>query len=93
MSKVFLKKGKDESVKRFHPWIFSGAIFKMDGNPEEGDLVEIYNSDGDYVGCGHYQNATIAVRVLSFDRSALKSDFWFKSLEAAFTKREHLGLT
>lgn len=93
MSKVFLKKGKDESVKRFHPWIFSGAIFKMEGNPEEGDLVEIYNSDGDYVGCGHYQNATIVVRVLSFDRSALKSDFWFKSLEAAFTKREHLGLT
>ena len=63
---VYLKKGKEESLKRFHPWIFSGAIQRMDNDIEEGETVRVFTSAGDFIAIGHYQIGSIAVRVLSF---------------------------
>lgn len=93
MSKIILRKGKEESLKRFHPWIFSGAILKTEGNPNDGDIVDVYSFDGKFIGCGHYQTGTITVRVLSFDESARKSNFWKDSLKKALTKRDITGVT
>ena len=67
MVKVFLKKGREESLKRFHPWVFSGAISRIEGNPAEGDVVGVYAIDGTPLACGHWQIGSIAVRVRSFD--------------------------
>ena len=64
--KIFLKAKKEESLLRFHPWVFSGAIQKMEGKPEEGELVEVFGADGRFLAVGHYQIGSIAVRVLSF---------------------------
>ena len=66
MYKVYLKPGKEESLKRFHPWVFSGAIAHFDGEPEEGEVVEIYTSKKEFIAKGHFQIGSIAVRVLSF---------------------------
>ena len=66
MHKVYLKPGKEESLKRFHPWIFSGAIARFDGEPEEGEVVEVYTSKKEFIAEGHFQIGSIAVRVLSF---------------------------
>ena len=66
MYKVYLKSGKEESLKRFHPWVFSGAIAHFDGEPEEGEVVEIYTSKKEFIAKGHFQIGSIAVRVLSF---------------------------
>lgn len=76
MIKVILRKGREESLLRFHPWVFSGAIAQIAGNPAEGDLVGVYGADGSFLACGHYQIGSIAVRVLSFDTSALSPDFY-----------------
>ena len=67
MVKVILRKGRDESVRRFHPWVFSGSIAQIQGTPAEGDLVSVYAADGTFLACGHYQIGSIAVRILSFD--------------------------
>lgn len=95
MTKIFLKKGKGESLKRFHPWVFSGAINRIEkenGVLNEGDVVEVYSSDNVYLGIGHYQEATISVRILSFTKREINSDFWIESLGDAFNLRERLGL-
>ena len=68
-SKVFLKPKKEESLLRFHPWVFSGAIQRIEGKPEEGDLVEVYGANQQFLAVGHYQIGSIAVRVLSFASS------------------------
>ena len=62
MHKVYLKPGKEESLKRFHPWIFSGAIARFDGEPEEGEVVEVYTSKKEFIAEGHFQIGSIAVR-------------------------------
>jgi len=93
MTKIFLKNGRDESLKRFHPWVFSGAIHHIDGNPSEGDIVEVYSAYGDLLGCGHYQVGSITVRILSFDSLALSPDFWKIRIAAAFELRKAMGLT
>lgn len=72
---IYLKRGKDESLKRFHPWIFSGAINKMDEGIAEGDIVKVFSQKGDFMAVGHYQKGTIAVRVLSFDDIAIDDAF------------------
>ena len=92
MIKVILKKGRDESLRRFHPWVFSGAIASMSGNPAEGDLVAVHASDGEYLASGHYQIGSIAVRILSFDGDPSAPDFWINSIGAAYDARVAMGL-
>lgn len=91
--KVILKKGKEESLLRFHPWIFSGAIATIDGNPDEGDVVNVYTSGGEWIATGHIQVGSIAVRVLSFSPVAIDRAFWLDRLGKALDVRRSLGLT
>ena len=92
MIKIVLKRGREESLLRFHPWVFSGAIAEIQGNPSEGDLVAVHASDGSLLAYGHYQIGSIAVRVLSFDDSALRPDFWEDELSKALQVRVACGL-
>ncbi len=94
MDEVYLKKGKGESLKRFHPWVFSGAVEKIvtDGNIKEGDVVEVYSSQREFMGVGHYQVGSIAVRILSFTRCKIDFDFWRNALMQALLMRRKLGL-
>ena len=92
MIKITLKKGRDESLRRFHPWVFSGAIAEVHGNPAEGDVVAVHASDGSFLAYGHYQVGSIAVRVLSFDESAVRADFWETMLARALQVRVSCGL-
>ena len=90
--KVILKRGKEESLLRFHPWIFSGAIDSIQGEPDEGDVVDVYTSAGDWIAAGHIQIGSIAVRVLTFEKRPVDGEFWKKRLETAFSLRRTLGL-
>ena len=90
--RLYLNPGKEESVKRYHPWIFSGAIHHADENPEEGDTVEIYDSKKNFLAVGHCQIGSIAVRILSFENEAIDLNFWKKRFESAFQLRKQLGL-
>jgi 23S rRNA (cytosine1962-C5)-methyltransferase len=90
--KIVLKKGKEFSIQRFHPWIFSGAIQKKEGIIEDGDWVEVRAADGNTLGYGHYQNGSIAVRILSFDHIAAQSDFWIRKFEGALRLRRASGI-
>ena len=92
MIKIILKRGREESLRRFHPWVFSGAIADIQGNPTEGDIVSVHSSDGSVLAYGHYQVGSIAVRVLSFDDSALASDFYENALARALQVRVATGL-
>lgn len=92
MVKVFLRKGRDESVRRFHPWVFSGSISSVQGTPEEGDVVAVYAADGTFLACGHWQIGSIAVRILSFDSDVLAPDFWETMLRRALDVRIAAGL-
>lgn len=84
---------KEESVKRFHPWIFSGAIASITGKPVEGDLVQVLSSTLEMLGVGHYEKGSIAVRMLSFDAdTVVDARFWEERLAAAFRLRQALGL-
>ena len=87
-----MKRGREESLLRFHPWVFSGAIAEVQGSPAEGDLVAVHASDGSQLAYGHYQIGSIAVRVLSFDDSALHSEFWETMLARALQVRIAAGL-
>ncbi len=73
--RVILKKGKEESLQRFHPWIFSGAIASIEGKPDEGDVVDVFTSDGNWIAVGHIQMGSIAVRVLSFENVPIDREF------------------
>ena len=92
MIKIILKRGREESLLRFHPWVFSGAIAEVQGSPAEGDLVAVHASDGNLLAYGHYQIGSIAVRVLSFDDSALHPEFWETMLARALQVRIAAGL-
>lgn len=89
---IILNKGKESSLLRFHPWVFSGAIKKITGNPSEGDIVKVYSNNGDFLAIGHYQIGSIAVRALSFKDEKIDDNFWFKKIEQAYFLRESLGL-
>ena len=93
MVKVILKKGRDESLRRFHPWVFSGAIAQVVGSPAEGDVVGVYAADGSYLASGHYQIGSIAVRILSFDGDVLAPDFWKIMIGRAWQVRVDAGLS
>lgn len=90
--KITLKRGKEESLKRFHPWIFSGAIARMDESIEEGDLVSVYTSTGDFIAVGHFQIGSIAVRILDFAEREIGKDFFVERLRRAYDMRQALGL-
>ncbi len=92
MVKIVLKKGREESLKRFHPWVFSGAIAQMHGSPAEGDIVGVYSYDGSFLAAGHYQIGSIAVRILSFDSDVFAPDFWETMLARALQVRRDAGL-
>lgn len=92
MVKLILKKGRDESLRRFHPWIFSGAIAGIEGTPLEGDLVKVFSADGEYLAAGHYQIGSIAVRVLSFAGDPFSGSFWEDAIDSALVLRRSLGL-
>lgn len=93
MVKIILNKGKEQSLKRFHPWVFSGAVKKIEGGePAEGDVVEVYSSMGEYLGCGHYQIGSITVRILSFEKVAIDQNFWNNAIQGAYNARKTLGL-
>lgn len=93
MTKVILKRGRESSLLRFHPWVFSGAVADIRGTVSEGDLVEVCDAQGTPLALGHYQIGSIAVRVLSFDGSAASEDFWRGRLAVALDVRHSVGLT
>jgi 23S rRNA (cytosine1962-C5)-methyltransferase len=92
-SKIVLKNGKEEAVKRFHPWIFSGAIKTIYGDVAEGDIVEVYSVSKEFLALGHYQIGSISVRLFSFDNVEPDTDFWRAKLQKAYNLRIQLGLT
>ena len=87
---VYLKKGKEDSLGRFHPWVFSGAIHHIDGRPEEGDVVRVLSADGRFLVVGHIQIGSIAVRVLSFEDITIDHDFWKQRLSVAYDVRKSI---
>ncbi len=92
MVKVFLKHGRDESLRRFHPWVFSGAVAQVQGSPAEGDIVGVYSAEGQFLASGHWQVGSIAVRILSFDADPTAPDFWTNSIARALEARIAVGL-
>ena len=89
---IQLRKGKDESLRRFHPWVFSGAIQRMDEDIEEGEIVRVVTNTGDFIAVGHYQQGSIAVRVLSFSDVQIDDEFWHSRLLSALTMRQAIGI-
>ena len=93
MTKIILKKGRDESLRRFHPWVFSGAVAQIVGQPSEGDVVGVFAHDGSFLAYGHYQIGSIAVRILSFaGEDVLGPDFWVNMISKALKVRQATGL-
>ena len=92
MKEIQLKRGKEESLLRFHPWVFSGAIQHMDDGIEEGDVVRVITSTSDFIAVGHYQEGSIAVRVLSFRDVAIDDQFWAARLQSALSLRQAIQL-
>ncbi len=99
MFQVILKSGKDASVRRFHPWVFSGAIKKIktadgrESDPQEGAIVKVTDNKADFLGLGHYQNGSIMVRILSFEDVEIGEDFWTSKIQEAYDLRAQLNLT
>ena len=92
MTNIYLKRGKDESLRRFHPWVFSGAIHHFDQQPAEGDLVRVLTAEGDFIAVGHWQIGSIAVRVLSFVDEPIDDAFWRRRLQVALDARRSIGV-
>lgn len=92
MITVILKPKKEESLLRFHPWVFSGAIQRIEGKPTEGDLVEVLDCNRHFLAIGHYQIGSIAVRVVSFEQQTINNDFWARKIEQAYLMRKSIGL-
>lgn len=90
--KITLKPKKEDSLRRFHPWVFSGAIAKTDKGIEEGEIVAIYSHSDEFIAVGHYQIGSIAVRVLSFEKREINEQFWEEKLAAAYCHRKSIGL-
>lgn len=90
--KIYLKKGKEESLRRFHPWVFSGAIQHQPEDIGEGEVVRVMNAGGEFIAVGHYQIGSIAVRVLSFDDEIIDDAFWRSKLQSAFNMRRSIGI-
>ena len=93
LTKIVLNSGKDQSPRRFHPWVFSGAIKKAPENLQNGDIVEVYSSKDEYLGTGHYQKGSIMVRIFSFKKVVPDASFWKSKIQSAFNYRQSIGLT
>ena len=93
MVKVILKHGRDESLRRFHPWVFSGAVAQVQGTPAEGDIVGVYSAEGQFLASGHWQVGSIAVRILSFDADPTAPEFWIDSIARAYAARQAVCLS
>lgn len=91
--RIILSSGKEQSLLRFHTWIFSGAIKKINGKANDGDIVEVYDNKNKFLALGHYQDSSIAVRIFSFEPVHPDSGFWKSKIQNAFLFREKLGLT
>ena len=93
MKKITIQKGKEKSLLRYHPWVFSGAIARKDNDIAEGDIVEVYSYDNQYLATGHYHNSSTCVKVFSFQQVEPDELFWTEKLANAFEYRRSLGLT
>lgn len=91
--KIYLAAGKEHSLKRFHPWVFSGAIKRTEGELSDGVIVEVYSSRNEFLGIGHYQAGSITVRIFSFEQVNPDYDYWKSKIEAAYRVRKETGLT
>lgn len=91
LKRIVLHKGKEGSLLRKHPWVFSGAI-KIKDDVSEGDAVEVYSHDNKFLGAGHYQNSSISVRIVSFEKTDLNEVFWISKISSAFNYRKNLGI-
>ena len=89
---IVLKSGKDQPLRRYHPWVFSGAIKKMDESIQEGEMVKVYDNKGEFLALGHYQIGSIAVRVLSFEDREPNNDFWLEKISKLFKYRQQIGI-
>ena len=89
---IYLKRGKEESLKRFHPWVFSGAIAAIDDGVEEGELVRVISSNGEFIAVGMYQIGSIAVRVLTFKDTVIDHGFWISRLKSALDMRRAISI-
>lgn len=92
MTTLYLKPKKEESILRFHPWVFSGAIQRMEGDPAEGEMVRVLDYKGNFLALGHYQIGSIAVRIISFAEGDVDYSFWKTRIEVAYDVRKSLGL-
>lgn len=90
---LILHNNKTQAVKRKHPWVFSGAVKRKDGNPNQGDVVEIFSESGEYLGIGHFGTGSVSARLFSFDRITSLEELWTKKIMEAFTLRRNIGLT
>ena len=90
--KIILQPKKDRSLRLFHPWVFSGAIAKVDGDPKEGDIVEVYSHENEYMATGHFHNGSIKVRLFSFTKTDCSEEFWYSKFKKAYDNRERLGI-
>jgi len=90
--KIVLKQKKEESLLRFHPWVFSGAVASIEGKPTEGDIVEVFSANNHFLGIGHYQMDSITVRILSFTPVRIDLSFWTDRIRQAYVFRRSLGL-
>jgi 23S rRNA (cytosine1962-C5)-methyltransferase len=91
-TRIVLKSGKDQSLRRLHPWVFSGAIKKIYGPAREGEVVDLYDNKDEYLASGHFQEGSIAVRVLSFEAVEIDQQFWNQRVAGAWKLRARLGL-
>lgn len=91
-SRITLHSKKERSLKLFHPWVFSGAIQSIDGSPAEGDIVEVWSHDGDYLGTGHFHEGSIKVRIFSFVKTDASIDFWLDKFRNAYEFRKNAGI-
>ncbi|WP_259014704.1 class I SAM-dependent rRNA methyltransferase [Emticicia fluvialis] len=87
-AKVFLQGGKEQVVKRLHPWVFSGAIARTEGQPQDGDIVEVCDKKGNYLATGHFYNGSITIKIFSYEPGIIDEDFWLKKLRTAYSIRQ-----
>jgi 23S rRNA (cytosine1962-C5)-methyltransferase len=91
-TRIVLSSGKDQSLRRFHPWVFSGAIKKIKGPVQDGEIVDVYSNKDEYLGTGHYQDGSIAVRIFSFEQIEPNVEFWKEKIRKAYDYRKNIGV-